>query len=241
MVIIKRQIQALARKFGYRVVPYQRDAQSLRDWLFQQPIGTVVDVGASRGETSQEWLKQFPHAVVHSIEPLPFSFKSLQACADRSGGRLRTYNCAVGSRSGTVSFRMHPQHHTSSSLLARTSLATRLIPSTERETILDVQMTTLDNLFLNEAPAWKGEVLVKLDVQGVETNVIAGGARFLHHVKYFLTEIGLAAIYEGQSEFGDIHHQLSQAGFELKGFLEQYHAEDLTPIYADVLYVNKTL
>jgi len=87
----------------------------------------------------------------------------------------------------------------------------------------------------------KGEILVKLDVQGVESDVIAGGRRFLNHVKYVLTEVSLAPVYVGQSDFNSIHSAMTQAGFAFQGFLEQSHVADLSPLYVDVLYVNKEI
>ncbi len=237
----KRQIQRVAGAAGYRIVPRARDAHSLRHWLFKQPINTVIDVGASRGETSEEWLDRFPSATVHAIEPLPSSFAVLESVRARNASRMRTYNYAVGREQGKVSFRVHPLHHTSSSLLAPTELSARLLPESKKETIIDVTLTTLDDLFAESMASMKGEVLLKLDVQGVESDVIAGASRFLKHVKYFLTEIGLAPVYVGQSDFNTVHMGLTAAGFAVKGFLEQFHVEDLTPIYADVLYVNEVI
>jgi len=239
--VAKRQIQNLAGRAGYRIVPSERDAWSLRLWLFKQPIRTIVDVGASRGETSQEWLARYPEATVHSIEPLPGAFGDLKKRGAESGGRLRVYNCAVGRENGRAAFRMHPLHDTSSSLLARTEHSSRILPETREETTIEVDVKTLDELFAGSVAGMPGEILLKLDVQGVETDVITGGSKVLRHVKYFLTEVTLEPVYVGQSKFNDVHRLLTGSGFALKGFLEQFHIKDLTPIYADVLYVNETI
>ena len=86
-----------------------------------------------------------------------------------------------------------------------------------------------------------GEVLVKLDVQGVEAAVIEGGGRFLKRVKYLMTEVSLAPVYDGQSDFNTVHAAMVRAGFSLGGFLEQVHLDGMAPLYADILYVNKDL
>jgi FkbM family methyltransferase len=239
--VTKRQIQYLAGMTGHRIVPTERDAWSLKHWLDKQPIRTVIDVGASRGEISEEWLKRYPRATVHSIEPLPNAFGDLKKKAALSKGRLYAYNYAIGRSQGRAEFRVHTLHDTSSSLLTRTEHSSRILPGTREETSIEVDVTTLDDLFAASVAAMTREILLKLDVQGVESDVIAGGPAVLRHVKYFLTEVTLEPVYVGQSKFNDIHKLLTDSGFALKGFLEQYHTQDLTPIYADVLYVNEAI
>ncbi len=234
--LTKRQLQRAAGHAGYRIVPEDRDAQSLRRWLTGRPIRTVIDVGASRGETSREWLHTFPAARVHSIEPLPSSFAALDGVRLEFPDRLSTYNFAIGRKKGAVEFRFHPLHDTSSSLLPRTDLSAQLLPGTQEESLISVAMTTLDDLFAGSP--LENDVLLKLDVQGVEGEVIAGGTETLKRVKYILTEISLAPVYVGQSDFNTVHGALAKSGFQLKGFLEQFHAPDHTAVYADFLYEN---
>ena len=239
--VAKRQIQNLAGRAGYRIVPSDRDAWSLRLWLYKQPIRTIIDVGASRGQTSQEWLDRYPAATVHSIEPLPAAFEELKKKAALSDSRLRAHNCAIGREKGRAAFRVHPQHDTSSSLLARTERCGEIFSDTREEALIEVDVMTLDDLFAASVATMPGEILLKLDVQGVETDVITGGPKVLRHVKYFLTEVSIEPVYVGQSMFNDVHKLLTASGFALKGFLEQFHIKDLTPIYVDVLYVNETI
>ena len=241
LAMAKRRIQRLAEHMGYRVVPLVRDANTLRNWLFDQPIRTVIDVGASTGTTVIEWLDGFPSAEVHAVEPLPTSFAALGRLRERFPDRVHAYNFALGRKSGKVEFRLHPQHDTSSSLLARTEYLARTQPLTRDEAVISVDMTTLDALFTDRSAELAPEILLKLDVQGVESDVIAGASKFLPQVKYFLTEISLAPVYVGQSDFNAVHSALTAAGFELKGFLEQYHLPDRSPVYADVLYANTAL
>src|SRR5690348_10779529 len=132
---------------GYRIVPRNRDAFSLRSWLCTKPIRTIVDVGASTGETVADWFKEFSEATVHAIEPLPSSFSILEGLQRHNNNRLKVYNYAIGNEVGRTAFRMHPHHDTSSSLLHRTELAANLLPETAKEVVIDVALTTLDALF----------------------------------------------------------------------------------------------
>ena len=236
----KRLIQDCAGRLGYRIVPRNRDAFSLRSWLRTKPIQTIVDVGASTGETATEWLKHFPKAIVHAIEPLPSSYFILEDLQKQNQSRLKVYNYAVGNEVGRAEFRMHPDHNTSSSLLLRTELSANLLPETEKEVVIDVAVTTLDALFGDAGNSMRDEVLVKLDVQGSELAVIRGASQFLNRVRYFLTEVSIAPVYNGQSGFNEIHSAMTVAGFEFGGFLEQVHLDNARPLYADVLYIRPT-
>lgn len=235
--VLKRGIQKAAAARGYRVVPRARDAQTLRQWLCKQPISVVVDVGASTGMTVREWLKKIPSASIYAIEPLPNSFDELKKLRTENPRRLQVYNFAVGRERRAAQFHVHRKHNTSSSILERTDFYPEAIPGTKEIDIIEVEMTTLDTLFA-DLEVEVGEILLKLDVQGVERDVIAGASSFLKRVRYVLTEISLAPIYVGQSSFNSLHAALSEAGFEFSGFLEQFHLDDDTPIYADVLYTN---
>lgn len=238
---VKRAVKSCAAKAGYRIVPRNRDPQSLRLWLLKKPIRNIVDVGASTGETCAEWLQLFPAATVHAIEPLPTSFAVLKELQAKNSQRLRIHNFAIGSELGTVKFRFHPLHNTSSSLLARTEFSAQHLPETRDEVVIEVAMTTLDDLLSETMSSMRGEILVKLDVQGVEVAVIQGAERFLKHVKYLMTEVSLAPVYDGQSDFNAVHAAMVRAGFSLGGFLEQVHLDGLAPLYADILYVNQDL
>ena len=103
--------------------------------------------------------------------------------------RLKIHNFAVGNKLGTVKFRFHPRHNTSSSLLARTEFSAQHLPETRDEVVIEVAMTTLDELFSGSASSMDHEILVKLDVQGVEAAVIEGAGRFLKQVKYLIAAI----------------------------------------------------
>jgi FkbM family methyltransferase len=237
-MLVKRAVQRFMGSMGYRIVPAERDAYNLRKWLLGRTIGTVVDIGASTGETAKEWLAAYPDATVHAIEPLPDSFAQLKALQPRYGGRLVAHNFAVGAEQRTIDFHFHPAHPTSSSLLRRTDFSSHVLPFTRAEMTIGIEMTTLDFLFADAAAIMKQDVLLKLDVQGAECGVIEGATRFLQSVKFVLTEISLAPVYEGQSDFDTLHEMLRCSGMKLLGFVEQFQVPDSPPIYADLLYIN---
>jgi FkbM family methyltransferase len=64
---------------------------------------TVVDVGANAGYFSLWWLSRFPRGKVVAVEPMPNNFALLARNRALNPGRdFQAVNCAVQSRSGTV-------------------------------------------------------------------------------------------------------------------------------------------
>ena len=236
--MFKKIIQAIVGRLGYRIVPSNRDAASLMGFLERRPIKTVIDVGASDGKTVEAWMARYPVATIYGIEPLPQSFRLLKNLAEKSGGRVKALNYAVGEKSGMVNMHFHQDHPTSSSLLNSTSGGLEALPVMAAETVIEVEQTTLDRIFGVE-PELVGPILLKMDVQGFEGNVLRGATNLLSSVTYVLTEITVADCYENQCEFDELHNILTAAGFKLMGFSEQFHLEDGAPVYADVVYVNK--
>lgn len=80
--------------------------------------------------------------------------------------------------------------------------------------------------------------LVKIDVQGMELDVLRGGTETLNRAAAVLIEINYVPHYYGASPFSRVHSALECHGFMLFGvsapYIGQYHA-----MWADALYVNK--
>src|SRR5687768_10157979 len=100
--MLKRSVQGLARQFGYRIVPRDRDAMTLRHFLERLPIRTVIDVGANDGTTSAQWLATFPGARVHSVEALERFRAPLDRVAGASGGRMTVWPFAASDSDSDV-------------------------------------------------------------------------------------------------------------------------------------------
>ena len=72
--------------------------------------------------------------------------------------------------------------------------------------------------FIIENNIWlEKEILVKIDVQGVEDKVIRGGIETLKKAKIVITEVEFVELYEGQVLFDGIYEQLNKLGFKFKG------------------------
>lgn len=237
--MLKRGVQWLARQLGYRIVPRDRDAMTLRRYLNHLPIRTVIDVGANDGTTSQQWLETFPHAKVHSIEALERYREQLARTAAASNGRMTVWPFAASDSEGEVTFYEHVDHPSSSSLLHGTQKSHELLPFTRTERALVVETRRLDELFAANGVELVPDVMMKLDVQGAELKVLTGCSGFLGKVKAVIVEVNLVDVYVGQPSFVQLAEFLEANGLSFIGVLEQFHASDHSAVYLDAVFLRR--
>ena len=80
------------------------------------------------------------------------------------------------------------------------------------------------------------DVLLKMDVQGMEKEVLMGGAITLKQVDYLVLEMPFEALYESQPTFDDIHSFVKGIGFSLVGPVGYNEGRDHKIIESDMLY-----
>ncbi|MGB5080127.1 MAG: FkbM family methyltransferase, partial [Burkholderiales bacterium] len=176
--VFKRLARACLNRAGFDVVGLRNSPNRPRQTLLglkARPIRTVIDVGANTGQFSREVSALLPGARFYCFEPLPGPFAALSAWAETQKGRVKPFNLALGDREGATEMFLHEDHTPSSSLLATTRLAERHYPFTRGQKRVSVMQTTLDAALAGMQDELSPEMLVKLDVQGFEDRVIAGG------------------------------------------------------------------
>lgn len=128
-----------------------------------------IDIGACIGEYCI-WLAKMGKKCI-AVEPVNYSAIVSNVELNALSDRVHIFNCGLGSKKERVYFNI-PKGVTSSSFLDR---------SVNGEPNVDIE--TLDNICsqFNIGPSER--VLIKLDVEGMETEVIAGGLNFLKSLK----------------------------------------------------------
>ncbi|NJO91938.1 MAG: FkbM family methyltransferase [Chloroflexia bacterium] len=165
---------------------------------FLKTDDTFVDVGANVGSYTLLGAVETGAKTI-SFEPVPATFNILQQnCAiNNVTKKVKLYNLALGSKKGTVKF-------------TRTlDTVNHIATSTEQDTV-EVPIDTADNALDNENPA-----LVKIDVEGYETEVLAGMQRILDNagLKAIILELNGSGTRYGYNE-DLIHTNLLQQGFK---------------------------
>lgn len=163
----------------------------------------IIDGGAHMGVFALEASAIFPAAIVHLIDPQPACRASLEALAAARGFIYHPY--ALTSVPGIVSM-ICSDFPDTGALLGHS-------PARPTQKAVDVEATTLDNLF---AAACKpsDRTLLKLDLQGHEMPALEGASRMLRSVEVVLVEIPFFG-GAGQPTVADIIGFFRRSGFDL--------------------------
>lgn len=201
---------------------------------FSDDVATVIDVGASRGQFSLFAATRFPQARIISFEPQAGPMSELKALL---GDRVETHAVAVGSASGSATMNVS-RSDDSSSLLEIGAGQRRVFPGTDKVDTLDVDVTTLDAA-LDQAPI-RRPCLLKIDVQGLELEVLKGATKTLAQVDEALIECSFVELYEGQAMADEVVELMLGAGLRLTGVYGPTRDATGRMIQADFLFQRST-
>ena len=235
--LVAGRVKAAFRRAGLEVRDLRRMPAQTFLGLRSRPVHTVIDVGANTGQFARHAITVFPEARFHCFEPLPGSFAELDAWAHTTAGRVTAYNLALGTEDGELEFHEHPDHPTSSSILATTAVHTRETPEIHRQTRRTVPVRRLDAV-LAAAGALKPELVLKLDVQGYEAHVLRGAPDTLRAARACIAEVCLDPLYEGQATFVELLDLARAAGLEYAGNLDQVYAADGHVAFFDAVFMR---
>jgi FkbM family methyltransferase len=205
------------RKLGHRIGvdvrrwPTPRDPATAHvDLLRSAGIDLVLDVGAAGGGYGSMLRDRGHPGRIVSCEPLPESFHRLKG-ASESDPLWEVRRTAVGAQTGVAQLQV-AGNADSSSLLPMLDRHTDAAPHTATVGSIEVEVTTVDELLDDVAQAGD-RVLLKLDVQGAESDVLDGTP--LDRITAIHLEHSLVELYDGSVTFDDLHARLRGAGFEL--------------------------
>ncbi len=215
---------------GYKLARYDEFR-----WLRELDILTVLDIGANVGQFARFAREIFPAAAIYSFEPLPDSYRELVENAKRLGN-CRAFNVALGDENGEALIN-ESAFSPSSSFLKMLDSHRKIYPHTTRIRSQGVQMRRLDDM--TDELSLREDILVKLDVQGYEGKVIAGGRKVIGGSRIVIVETSFLELYEGEPLFRGISNLLDGMGFDFAGLLEQSRAPDGRPLQADAVFLKR--
>ena len=164
----------------------------------------IFDIGAASGEYTELFLKRFPAARVYAFEPLPEHFKKLEGRVKKYGNRVCAFNFALYDKSGEKDLYIAPNKDASSFLIKENL-------TKDHKTI--VKMRTLDEF----TPDIKKIDLIKIDVEGVELEVLRGAEKTLPKTRSIFVEINPAFKGYNSRDHIEVFELMHENGFGFRG------------------------
>jgi len=228
-----------ARQLSGTGVSFEHFRELNRAWLTNSGIRTILDVGANKGQFAQLARKVFPAARIHSFEPLPDCFSEMKV-ALKGDNNFFAYNKALGKEPSFLDF-YRSSHSPSSSFLQMEDLHKQAFPESkggqEKEAIR-VEVDTLDHFYETTKP--EVNILLKIDVQGFESEVLAGASSMLEQVSVVIIEMSILKLYKDQPLFHDVYTTMYNQGFRYHGNLSQMlHPATQEVVQIDAIFVNE--
>jgi FkbM family methyltransferase len=207
-------------------------------WLmhfYGRPVDLVIDVGGNTGGFGLELRHSGYEGRIVSIEPVAEAFAKLGA--ERVGDPAwAARHMALGRTAGKAMINVAANDAASSSLLAMSDRQLRAAPESRIIDTQEVVVDTLDHFY--ESLEDRGTTrMLKLDTQGYEGEILAGGTRSLAEFSLVYVELSVTPLYQGQALMHEIIGTLHHAGFEIID-LQPYMVE---PGTGNLLQLNSLL
>lgn len=172
-------------------------------------VGTVLDVGANRGQFAGDLRRAGWTGRIVSFEPTSAAHAALAALAARDEGWIAAPRMALGAGEGEAEINLSI-NSVSSSLLKVDARSIEAAPESAFTSSERVPVRTLDAVV---ETGWARPFALKIDTQGFELEVLRGAAATLAQTAIVSLELSLAPLYENGASFVAVYGLLEQAGF----------------------------
>lgn len=231
---MKSRGRSLFRRFGIEVARYP-----LRDCLRYTSPTTILDVGANVGNYGLEVRRLGYREQIHSFEPYPIAFASLEklAAQSRPSDRWRCHNFGLGEcdRDALLNVSEESVFNSIKKPLSQSGNLNSGIIS--KESVL-VKVRSLDGVW-KDLNLSNERVFLKIDTQGYELPVLRGAGAALNEVVAIQVEISLTPLYEEQPAIEEVVPFLRQHGFSIYGIWPGFRESNQNRlIEADFLFTR---
>ncbi len=210
---ILRQTLQRAGLEVHRFIPKSSPQAQVLAILNNACIDLVLDVGANKGQFSQEIRTAGYAGRIVSFEPLPNPYEELEEISRRDPLWNLHPRCALGATDGEIDINV-AGNSLSSSVLPMLDVHRAVAPESAYLGKETVPLCKLDSVATEYLAAAKN-VFLKIDTQGYESQVLDGARETLPGIAGIMLELSLVPLYEGQTLWLDMVKRLIDEGFAL--------------------------
>jgi FkbM family methyltransferase len=167
-----------------------------------EPLRMIFDVGGNFGQSAIRFSRAFPKARILSFEPVPGSFRKLQANIAGLGG-IEAFNHGFGDVPGSFEIQIQPN-----------AGGNTLVGTASPLGSVQIRLETLDAFSVKKGV--EGIDLLKIDVEGYELQVLRGAVGMLARgaVRHVYAECVFAPdpVFP-HTDFFELHRMLTGLGF----------------------------
>jgi FkbM family methyltransferase len=191
--------------------------------------GTLIDVGANKGQFSVAAQYVIPSLRIEAFEPLESESAVYKSVL---GPSAKLHSLALGENATEAVFFVASRADSSS--LLPPGEGQKAAYGVETKTLIRVPVARLSDVI--EPSSLPRPILLKLDVQGGELDVLKGAERVLPDINYIYCEASFVRLYDGQPLVNEIITYLIAHGFALRGVFNQSVTAEFGPTQADFLF-----
>jgi len=232
-------LRTIAGWFNYDVIRQSKDIlldRHLKNLLWHHQIDVVIDVGANHGQYAASLRKLGFRGEIHSFEPLPRAFETLESLA-KYDANWHIYNFALGAAPAELELNV-TSYDDFSSFLKPTEYSAQTFQDKSRVDHQEtVRIAVLDDT-LSEAIRNKN-IHLKMDTQGYDLEVFNGAGSLMKDIKTLQSEISIRPLYHGMPDYLTSLKTFNDAGFNISGlFPVTRDKQDLSVIEFDCVMVK---
>jgi FkbM family methyltransferase len=187
-------------------------------------IDLVFDVGANIGQYAKLLRELGYSGRIVSFEPLSSAYSQLKAVSKKEPLWEIAPQTAIGNQEGEITINIAGNSQ-SSSALPMLDAHLESAPESAYSGSETVKLSRLDTIAKDYIKSETKSIFLKIDVQGLEKQVIEGATAILPLVKGIKLELSLVPLYEGQVLFKEMIDIIEKLGYELYGIEPGFTAE----------------
>jgi FkbM family methyltransferase len=207
--------------------------------LHESTINSIVDGGASIGDTSIKLAKLFPDAQIYAFEPFPPFIDALKKKAQENT-RIKVEPFALDEIAGKRVLTINESEGTNSFFSSESSGNQPYGDLMKKKGEIEVTSKTLDSWAENKGI--NSIDIIKLDLQGNELAALKGASAQLSNnkVKAISCEVSFIQQYKNQPLASEVMSMLNSFDFDLFN-LYQMHFHHGQFIQADALFLHRSI